>query len=333
MVKVDEERCRALAKLLSTMAIPEDEEDTELPSLDRSLLPNFLLMVVAICHQTTPAGGAPPLMGEIDGKVAAGWDYLLRRLAFLCAQDAGWASIEVWERMTGDLLRDALRDHRFGERLTDPEGRAALLRNLGSMMRRRNWIDAQDMFDACDGRIDGADPCLVQELARFKAYTDPVRKKTYFFLSLMRNFGIWRYADPENLGPPVDYHEVRGHLRIGTVVIEDDDLADRLRRRLPVSVEEDNAIRMCVVRAINLVAEVLGITPSQAHYLFWNCFRNICTRDAPQCLTVLDDNRLPDRYVPLTGLAASGRGCPFSLVCRSAAHAELQDPVVDTEFH
>jgi hypothetical protein len=226
------------------------------------------------------------------------------------------------------------RDDQFGDRLTDADGRAALIRDLGDTMLARGWSSADDVYGLCEGRVRASEPCLVTELARLRAYADPVRKKTYFFLSLMRNFGLWEYRDPQLLGPPADYHEVRGHLRIGTVVVEDRNLQSRLRTRRPATVEEDNAIRACVVTAIETIADELGITPSRAHYMFWNVFRNVCTRDRPQCFRILPDNQLPDRYVPLTHLATTGSGCPFSAVCRSAGQADmLLDPVTDTEYH
>ena len=58
------------------------------------------------------------------------------------------------------------------------------------------------------------------------------------------------YTDEQDLGPPADYHEVRGHLRIGTVRVEDEQLRQKLVGRQRVSVDEDNAIRGCVVKAI-----------------------------------------------------------------------------------
>lgn len=44
----------------------------------------------------------------------------------------------------------------------------------------------------------------------------------------MQNAGLWVFADRDKLGAPVDYHEVRGHLRIGTVQIHDEELRTRL---------------------------------------------------------------------------------------------------------
>ena len=334
MVKVDRAQCQAVADLLRGVTIPEDREDTSLPGIPRAALPNFLLLVVAICHQTTPATGEAPLEGWVDGKPARGWDYLLRRLAAETGRDARWVDAAAWQTIDAADLRSALHDARNGDRLTDPEGRAALIRNLGETMRERGWLDASAIHRLCGGRVEGQKPNLVSELGRFHAYRDPVRKKTYYFLALMRNFGLWTYADDADLGPPADYHEVRGHLRIGTVRVDDPMLVERLMKRQRVSVEEDNAIRACVVDAITSIARDVGVTPSSAHYMFWNLFRNICTRERPQCFHLLPDNPLPARYTHLTALVPSGSGCPFAAVCQSAGREPMpQDPVVVTDFH
>lgn len=334
MVTVDREQCEKVASLLRGTPIPEDREDTSLSGIHRSVLSDFLFLVVAICHQTTPASGEPALQGWIDGKLTRGWDYLLRRLADESMRDPRWTTPSAWPYLTGHDLRVALRDPEAGDRITDPEGRAELVRDLGNRLLARSWSSVSDIKTACEGRIGGHAPNLISELAGFRAYQDPVRKKTFYFLALMRNFGLWSYTDEANLGPPADYHEVRGHLRIGTVRVVDATLLGRLIGRKRVSVVEDNAIRSCVVEAIVRVAEGVGVTPSRAHYMFWNLFRNICTRENPQCFDLHADNPLPTRYRSLTVLAPSGRGCPFAKVCLHAGRTVMpQDPVVITEYH
>lgn len=164
---------------------------------------------------------------------------------------------------------------------------------------------------------------LLELLSGFRAYDDPVRKKSLFFLSLMQNHGLWKFVDPENLGPPVDYHEVRGHLRIGTVRVLDPDLRARLYRGGEVSQVEDVAIRSSVYQAIMLLSRRSGLGPSRLHYLFWNVFRSVCTRDNPDCLRLRPETTLPERYLPLTVHADGPPRCPFSGTCASCGSAEL----------
>jgi hypothetical protein len=167
---------------------------------------------------------------------------------------------------------------------------------------------------------------LLNQLAKFSAYRDPVRKKTVFFLALMRNLKLWDIADSNNLAAPVDYHEVRGHLRCGTVEILDPDLATRIRSGVGVSEDEDVAIRGAVSDAIMEISRSTRLSPSSLHYLFWNVFRACCKRDVTHCEGCPVECELPERYAALT---LSNRACVFSSVCASRG---LSNKLVEHHF-
>src|SRR5262249_48154351 len=151
-------------------------------------------------------------------------------------------------------------------------------------------------------------------IASFCAYRDPIKKKSAFFLALMLNQGLWKVRDPEHLPAPIDYHEVRGHLRCGTVKTVDSDLVNRIRGGIEVTQDEDVLIRGAVAEAIDEIASATGLTPSRLHYLFWNVFRNCCKRDVTHCDACPTDCGIRDRYQALT---ASDRKCFFAGVCSS----------------
>lgn len=151
----------------------------------------------------------------------------------------------------------------------------------------------------------------------------------------MRNTGLWKYEDPHLLGAPVDYHEVRGHLRIGTVTVTDQALKSKLLKHEPVTAHEDIAIRTAVLEAIMLISERTGLNnPSQLHYLFWNVFRNYCTREDPNCLGERRETYLPHRYQDLAIPNGSKMACPFSGVCGSVQAAERDyDHLFETDYY
>lgn len=175
---------------------------------------------------------------------------------------------------------------------------------------------------------------MIGLLHMFRAYNDPVQKKSVFLLGLMANTAGWRYADSDALPPPVDYHEVRGHLRLDTVSIADTDLDRRILAREAVSAEDDVQIRAAVRDAILEIARHAGgATAMQLHYLFWNVFRNICLRGAPQCFRFTDMVRLPRRYHHLLVEREGRSACPFVNVCRSAGHARHVEHTFDTDWY
>ncbi len=67
-----------------------------------------------------------------------------------------------------------------------------------------------------------------------------------------------------------------------------------------------------------LISERSGLkNPSQLHYMFWNVFRNYCTRDKPNCLGERPEMYLPERYRTLAIRLGKREACPFSTVCQS----------------
>jgi len=333
-VGVNVEACRRLARLLSSRAIPEAREDTSLPWMSPEQVGNFYLLLVAICYQTSPRG-KPPLEGHVGERHLYGWDYLSAKLE--AAARSNWAALSpaFWANIDAEQLRGLFRDRALGDRLGNPDHRALLVRDLGEQMICRSWTRAAQIYDTCEGRIATGSPNLLSSLANFRAYDDPVRKKSFFYLELMQNAGLWKYVDPENLGPPIDYHEVRGHLRIGTVEVLDCKLLAKIRRGAEVTPEEDVFIRQAVYKAVMLMSECSGLrNPGQLHYLFWNVFRSCCTRESPHCGACPSSCRLPDRYVPLALYSGDARRCPFSSICQSAGRdPKLMEHTIDTDYY
>jgi hypothetical protein len=69
-VAVDIGVCRRLAALIRSKDIPADHEDSFLAEMTPKEIGNFYLLLVAICHQTSPRG-KPPSEGEVGGRTSA----------------------------------------------------------------------------------------------------------------------------------------------------------------------------------------------------------------------------------------------------------------------
>lgn len=330
-VLVDPVACERLARELADRPIPRDEETSALAGFSREEVGNFYLLLVAICHQTTPRGG-PPLEGTVGGRHRRGWDYLSARLEAAARGDRTLLDPGRWARLEVGEFSGLFRDPVLGDRLGGPERRTALVRDLGRVMLGHGWRWLEDLYRSCGRRVASGEPNLFGRLAEFAAYRDPVRKKSCFLLALMRNAGLWSFVDDEELGPPVDYHEVRGHLRIGTVVVSDPGLQQRLLKGEPVTAEDDLAIRGAVYDAIMRISALTGLrNPSRLHYLFWNVFRTHCRRHDPLCFAKAPS--LPGRYQHLSAFGDE-RACPFSRVCASASAAERYcEHVFETEYY
>jgi hypothetical protein len=236
--------------------------------------------------------------------------------------------------VSSERLLKLFADPGLGNRLTAVEGRASLIRDLGTRMTDAGWEWADQLYNACAGRIATGTPNLLAELRRFRAYSDPVEKKSLFFLALMRNVGVWKYPDDEHLSPPVDYHEVRGHLRLGTVRVEDPRLWRMIESERAVTAADDAALRLAVRDAICLLARLTANTPAQMHYLFWNVFRACCGREQTHCSNCPPGCSLPSRYRKLGETSGQPRRCLFAAVCRSAeSPRKVLEHVFETDYY
>lgn len=343
-VAVDAERCRRLGEFLKTLQFPEAKEEDIPGDLSPSDLRMLYFVVVAICHQTTPLG-KPRLEGMVNGRLRYGWDYLRERWLGAAKADPyiltpGWLMFARSSNVASILYDN---ERKRAAHITDPAGRASLLRDIGLKMKRDGVQHVDEYYDLSGGYISdskdyrpGSDDLqfgLMSLLSRFEAYgKDPVKKKLTYFLILMNRYGFWEYRDIRHLGAPVDYHEMRLHLRLGTIKITEQELVAKVAQGSVLNSDEDVRIRSAIYEAIFKIADASGRTPPDLHYFFWNMARNCCRRDETHCRQCGKHGSLPERYEALL----VDRRCIFSDCCASAAmpHSEKpKEPVADTDLY
>lgn len=313
-ITIDTKKCLELAEHIKfSGGVPPDKEDPLPYSFPEHVVHNAWWALVGINQQTTPVVG-PALRGSVKGKELRGWDYLLQKAIFETTHNAELFTREWLISVTPEILREMYFDDILGDTISYPETRAELLVDMGMFLKRRGWGSIHGAYLESEGyilRSDGRG--LAQILAEAKAYQDPVQKKLFYLLAIMRNQGFWEYQDSTYLSSPVNYHEQRGHLRIGTVRILNAALEKKIKTKENISDQEDIEIRFAVRKAIEFLAQLLDVTPSMMHYYFWNHFRNCCSRDNPHCYDCGTACKLPERYqlAPL-------RRCIFNSVCKSA---------------
>ena len=332
-VVLDFKQVQAIVELLERIRLPNDEEEPVEIELPKDVLANFYFTIVSICHQTSPIAG-PNLQGRVAGIQLRGWDYL--RVKWLAATENDYPLVypQSLSTISPGTIKDILRDNRGRSTISDAKGRAVLLNNLGDHMLKLKYNSVQEMYDKFEGfLIRENEQGLLQQLSEFIAYADPVKKKSLFFLSLMKNHALWIYKDDYNLGPSVDYHEIRGHLRFGSVRIKDEKLLRKISMNISITQEEDIAIRTAVYDAIMYISEKSTISSSVLHYFFWNIFRNCCDRVNPHCYFCPPNCQLPSRYADLKR-QINTRRCIFADQCLSAnSKNKLTEPAVVTEYY
>lgn len=323
-VTIDTGKCLEIAEhIRNTGGVPEDREDPMLHAFPKEIAHNGWWAICAINQQTTPVRGKP-LSGTVRDVKLFGWDYLLQKAIILSTENSYMFTREWLCSVTADLVRCMYYDNEEGDTLNQLEVRAELLRDLGEFLKRHGWGSIHEAYKESHGYIVRSDgKGLAQILPEARAYQDPVQKKSFYFLAIMRNQGFWKYKDILNLSSPVNYHEQRGHFRLGTIRVLDPALEKKIRNRRNITDQEDIEIRFAVRRMIEFIAQLLDVTPSMMHYYFWNFFRNCCRRDGPHCESCGNSCRLPERY----SVNAHGQ-CIFASVCASAKLA-LRDMLIE----
>jgi hypothetical protein len=301
-------------------------------------LANAYFAIVAICHQTTPIGERG-LQGYTDdapqSQLKRGWEYLKERFLVRALEEPKWTSALFWNELTpyelsalyqDDTLSKRYGDEAIGRTLNRVNERAALINDLGRVLTRDGFKYIFEAFTRNNQIIDGSQGFLKFLEANFEAYKDPVRKKSSFFLSIVAAECNWVIKDPEHLSSPVDYHELRGHLRIGTIKVNDPALAHKVERGLALTEQEDKELRLVTQQVNDFLGNKAGLDSSRVHYLFWNVFRNCCPResDSTHCLSCGSNCKLLQHY---KDMPTYKNQCVFSGICHSAGKAnKIVDP-------
>jgi hypothetical protein len=312
-VAVHFERCREVASVIKDMPRPQNFVRQTIFSSDRKVVGNFNLLLVAICHQTQK------IHGKVDGKWCRGWDYLERRLNQYCQGNRDFLEIDAWSSLTQASLERALCQSPGDAAVMDAGPRVQLINDLGDQMTRAGYATFEQLYDAKKRRCSGETSIISFLKERTRAYSDPVEKKVRLLIGLLRDAHGWEFSNVDELGAPVDYHEIRGHLRIGTVIINDRILEAKIKSDC-VSDGEDRLIREGVSNAIDTIARhATGVDSLKIHYVLWNYFRTICRREEPNCSArkgpALD--QLDPAYAEAFSKSAGSSGCAFSSVCES----------------
>lgn len=315
---INSPQVQKIAELLANTHVPHEQESSTHSfqwTGDKQSLANCYFAIVAICHQTSPIGERR-LEGHVDGVQKYGWDYLKERFLRDAIENPKWASSRFWCELTPYDLSELYEDgNHFGKTLNRINERTSLLNEVGDELIRSGFHNIRDAFYVYNGIALGESGFL-EFLKRFRAYSDPLMKKGLFFLSVMATECDWRVKDISELPSPVDYHELRGHLRIGTFSVKDPSLLRKLTLCLPIADEEDIELRSKAQNVNEQISKRSGLSNSIIHYLFWNIFRNCCPRDSSEthCVSCGDKCKLPKQYKEMS---TYHNQCIFARVCKS----------------
>jgi hypothetical protein len=222
----------------------------EPPSFSHVPDPDAALFLCAIDHQTGYrgrylVGGRGPFEGSAL-LWAVGLQQALRQRGLLTA--AGLRGVTP-ERVA-ELFRIG------GETVADPERRAELWRDLADGLARDHGGEAEALLAASAGQLSGTGG-LLDLLAGYEAYADPLAKKSFLFAKLCARRGWLEVRNPESWEVCADNVLMRLALRSGLVH--------------PGTGDE---VRAATRDAFQQVAQAAGMEPPVLDDLLWELGRD-----------------------------------------------------------
>jgi hypothetical protein len=245
VTRLDDEPMVAVAGRVRELAASYDP-----PRFEHVSTPDAALFLCAIDHRTGYRGEH-----LVDGEGPFGGSELLWELA--CRRERRDPETLSAPRLASIDAGGVAELFRVGrETVADPEGRARLWRQLAEGLERDYGGEAEALIEASGGRL-GGEGGLLERLARFEAFADPLQKKSFLFAKIAERRGWLEVSDPERWQVCADNVLMRLALRSGLVE--------------PGRAEE---VRTATRDAWKRVADVTGVAPPVLDDLLWELGRN-----------------------------------------------------------
>jgi len=333
-VRVNARKCRELGVRLKPVRVLSDPNIRRVTGSDEKRSEaEFWFYVIAICQATKT------LQGYIDGKWLRGGDYLLAASRRRFDSDQDFFTARRMRSIREDELKALLSDDGDADRSTIDRvaERVGSLRDCARVLLRRFNGEIVRIYNVSEGyliRKDGKG--LINLLKNFRAYSDPVEKKSFLLLLYLNESGIWKIKDLENLKIAVDYHIMRIALRSGIVNVVNDALASRLFRRNRVKESEDYEVRRAVREACSLLSKHSGHNVFEIDTMLWNMGRSCCFYEHdPICNATICQKRDRCSFIKATDYSCLGK-CIFDGVClgsREDRYRRLWETNIYTEYY
>lgn len=239
----------------------------------------YFMVMVAMDHRISRPGKI--YKAVVDGEEYKGADLLYRLGMKMYESNPYFFSPENLSKINE---KDVMSWLSVGDAAPpDPKTRAILLKDLGTKIMHMFNGDPEEVIRGCGGYLRKEDGLGLLDILRiFKAYSDPVEKKSMLLVKFLSYRGLLNVIDVENIRVPVDNHLTRIAIRLGLVTLEEY-LEDKVRREEEVTYDEDIIIRYSVREAYRHLSYYANLNTFHLDDFLWNFGRTTCLRDSPQC--------------------------------------------------
>lgn len=257
------------------------------PPCDEFLYPNYVFFLVAVDHKTHPANSR--FEGVLDGKFYHGSDlmYALARKAQKIEPDLFTAKKMI--RVTEKDISRIFSVHNLI--IKNPAERAMLLRDCAKKLIEEYDGDFINLLKLSKNHLIRKDgKGILQQLRKFQAYADPLMKKSYLLIKILRRQGYFNPVDIDNLSFPVDNVLMEVAVRSGLVRLSGM-LKEKIVSGELLNEREVELIRSATEEAFEIVARKSGVSPDILDDLVWTYGRAVRkTKRCENIKTPLDEN-------------------------------------------
>lgn len=209
--------------------------------------------------------------------------------------------------------------------------RATFLAEADYILENHYKGSVRNLLAASKSRLLHDGKGLYELLGSFRAFSDPLRKKSTFLIKLLLDAGLYKVKDIENFVPIMDYHMQRVLLRAGCVDVVSDKLASKLRRQKPV--ERDTKVRVACIEALKIIGAGSGMPILRLNDFFWSLGRSCCHKEL--LCQVGHCEKDPCTFAQIVAHDPHD-SCALDLVCKGKheeKYRNLWQPVVETHFY
>ena len=191
---------------------------------------DYYFFMVAIDYRTSTTKGH--FEGKLNGKFFHGADLMYALGIRKWKENPEYFTAQNMQNISDEEVKGWLSIIENGKKVViyNPEERAELLRDSSKILQKMGYNSSIECVQRSEGYlIRGDKKGLLQILKSFKAYSDPISKKSFLWIKFLSGRGLFHIQDPENLNVPIDNHLMRIALRTGIIDFQDTELKERLR--------------------------------------------------------------------------------------------------------
>lgn len=327
MIVANKIQSKKIGKIVKTLEFLPSFYEREFLTIDSAIKMEMLFYSVGICHQTYHL--ANPKLNLY------GWDFL--EYGFLdlmknapalldSAQILKLSQQQLIEKIKPFFAQDNNPEKCTLDRLSE---RADLWLDMAKILQKHFDGKIEKLFGRAPEAQEAED--FYKPLRLFEAYSDPLQKKSSFFLKLVSDSRLIHLNQLKNVIPIMDYHMQRVLLRTGCVEIKDEKLKSALQLRTPIS--DDTAIRQACIEAMRIIADVSKMHIFKMNDVFYTLGRSCCNE------TMLCSHQTCEK-TPCSLTRAirleHHDSCIFQSVCfgaKNETYRSYWQPIVNTHFY